>query len=92
MIAAGTRLADLCAKRHDIKPGSGDVHAPYTDRVDASMVPRMSGWFPKPAAATERRVATGRLTINIVEAGSGPAVLLLHGLGWDHSLWNPTIA
>jgi 3-oxoadipate enol-lactonase len=55
------------------------------------MVPRMSGWFPKPAAATERRVATGRLTINIVEAGHGPAVLLLHGLGWDHSLWNPTV-
>jgi 3-oxoadipate enol-lactonase len=52
----------------------------------------MSGWFPKPAGATERRVATGRLTVNIVEAGSGPAVLLLHGLGWDHSLWNPTIA
>jgi 3-oxoadipate enol-lactonase len=55
------------------------------------MVPLMSGWFPKPAAATERRVATDRLTINIVEAGQGPAVLLLHGLGWDHSLWNPTV-
>jgi hypothetical protein len=51
----------------------------------------MSGWFPAPAAATERRVATGRLTMNIVEAGSGPPVLLLHGLGWDHSLWNPTV-
>ncbi|MBX9827189.1 MAG: alpha/beta hydrolase [Xanthobacteraceae bacterium] len=51
----------------------------------------MSGWFPKPAGATERRVATERLTMNIAEAGSGPAVLLLHGLGWDRSLWNPTI-
>ena len=51
----------------------------------------MSGWFPKPAAAVERRIATDRLAINIVETGSGPAVLLLHGLGWDHSLWNPTI-
>lgn len=29
--------------------------------------------------------------MNIVEAGSGPAVLLIHGLGWDHSLWNPTV-
>jgi 3-oxoadipate enol-lactonase len=55
------------------------------------MVPLVSGWFPKPAGATERRVATSRLTMNIVEAGSGPAVLLLHGLGWDHSLWNPTV-
>src|SRR4026208_2382756 len=51
----------------------------------------MSGWFPKPAAAAGRRIATDRLVINIVEAGSGPSVLLLHGLGWDHSLWNPTV-
>src|SRR5215212_10109856 len=85
-MVTGTRLADPFAKRHDIKPGSRDVHAD-----NASMVPRMSGWFPKPAAATERRVATDRLTINLVEAGRGPAVLLLHGLGWDHSLWNPTV-
>jgi 3-oxoadipate enol-lactonase len=55
------------------------------------MVPPMSGWFPKPAGATERRVPTPGLTINIVEAGNGSAVLLLHGLGWDHSLWNPTV-
>src|SRR4029079_16846441 len=51
----------------------------------------MSGWFPTPAGPTERRVPTPRLTINIVEAGSGSAVLLLHGLGWDHSLWSPTV-
>jgi 3-oxoadipate enol-lactonase len=29
--------------------------------------------------------------MNIVEAGSGPPILLIHGLGWDHSLWNPTV-
>jgi 3-oxoadipate enol-lactonase len=52
---------------------------------------RMSGWFPNPSIASERRVVTGRLTMNMVEAGSGPAVLLIHGLGWDHSLWNPTV-
>jgi 3-oxoadipate enol-lactonase len=55
------------------------------------MVARMNGWFPPPSTASARRVATGRLTMHIVEAGSGPAVLLIHGLGWDHSLWNPTI-
>ena len=38
-----------------------------------------------------RRVVTERLTMNIVEAGSGPPVLLIHGLGWDHSLWSPTV-
>jgi pimeloyl-ACP methyl ester carboxylesterase len=82
----GARLADLFLKSHDIGLGSSDVYAFY-----ASTVPPMSGWFPKPAGATERRVATARLTMNIVEAGSGPTVLLLHGLGWDHSLWNPTV-
>ena len=51
----------------------------------------MSGWFPPPGGAAARRVATERLTMNIVEAGRGPTVLLIHGLGWDHSLWNPTI-
>src|SRR5262245_33409969 len=59
---------------------------------DAGMVVRMSGWFPPAAGAVERRVATQRLTMNVVEAGRGRAVLLIHGLGWDHSLWNPTIA
>jgi 3-oxoadipate enol-lactonase len=51
----------------------------------------MSGWFPRPPEATERRITTKRLGMNIVEAGSGPAILLIHGLGWDHSLWNPTV-
>jgi 3-oxoadipate enol-lactonase len=55
------------------------------------MVARMSGWFPLPSGASERRITTDRLTMNIVEAGRGPAVLLIHGLGWDHSLWSPTV-
>jgi pimeloyl-ACP methyl ester carboxylesterase len=55
------------------------------------MVPRMDGWFPDPPNASQRRVATGPLTMNIVGAGSGPAVLLIHGLGRDHSLWSPTL-
>ena len=84
---AGTRLAAPNPDRHDIELGAGGFHAGH-----ANLGPRMSGWFPAPAGATERRVATDRLTINIVEAGSGPVVLLLHGLGWDHSLWNPTVS
>jgi 3-oxoadipate enol-lactonase len=51
----------------------------------------MNGWFPLPSGAAERFVRAGDLTMKIVEAGSGPAVMLLHGLGWDHSLWNPTV-
>jgi 3-oxoadipate enol-lactonase len=55
------------------------------------MVIQMSGWFPAPPGVSRRRVTTDRLTMNIVEGGSGPPVLLIHGLGWDHSLWNPTV-
>jgi pimeloyl-ACP methyl ester carboxylesterase len=55
------------------------------------MVASVSGWFPVPSVASTRRVATERLAMSIVEAGSGPPVLLIHGLGWDHSLWNPTV-
>ena len=54
-------------------------------------VERMSGWFPLPSGTTERLVKAGDLTMKVVEAGEGPAVLLIHGLGWDHSLWNPTV-
>jgi 3-oxoadipate enol-lactonase len=55
------------------------------------MPDQMSGWFPQSASATQRRVRTGSLNMNIVEAGRGRPVLLIHGLGWDHSLWNPSV-
>lgn len=52
----------------------------------------MSGWFSFPDGATAARVHTPRLSMFCVEAGSGPPVVLLHGLGWDSSLWFPTLA
>jgi 3-oxoadipate enol-lactonase len=51
----------------------------------------MDRWFPTPPTASQRLIATWRVVMNVVEAGSGPPVLLIHGLGWDHSLWNPTL-
>jgi 3-oxoadipate enol-lactonase len=51
----------------------------------------MSGWFSFPDGAIAARVHTPRLSIFCVEAGSGPPVVLLHGLGWDSSLWFPTL-
>lgn len=51
----------------------------------------MSGWFAFPDSALARRVATERITMFAVEAGQGPPVVLIHGLGWDASLWHPTI-
>ena len=29
--------------------------------------------------------------MNVVDARRQPPILLIHGLGWDHSLWNPTV-
>ena len=58
----------------------------------------MSGWFPFPDAARAERIRTDRLTMFVVEAGSGvgagegPPVVLIHGLGWDSSLWYPTMS
>ena len=80
-------MATTAISRHKLVVGRS---LPQTR--DASMVVRMSGWFSPVAGAVARRVATQRLTMNVVEAGCGRAVLLIHGLGWDHSLWNPTIA
>jgi 3-oxoadipate enol-lactonase len=79
-------LAGTDSKRHDATFGAEIFHPD-----DAGMAARVSEWFPTPSVASMRRIATKRLTMNIVEAGSGPPVLLIHGLGWDHSLWNPTV-
>lgn len=38
-----------------------------------------------------RLVATNGTELFVTESGSGPAVLLIHGLGWSHALWHQTI-
>jgi pimeloyl-ACP methyl ester carboxylesterase len=40
---------------------------------------------------TERRIPVGRHTLNVAEAGSGPAVLLLHGFPDRWQLWRHQI-
>lgn len=40
----------------------------------------------EPAAAS-RRIDLSRLTMNAFVAGEGRPVVFIHGLGWDHSLW-----
>lgn len=52
----------------------------------------MTGWFEFPDGAVARRIRTGRLAMLAVEAGEGPPVVLIHGLGWDSSLWFPILA
>lgn len=51
----------------------------------------MTGWFPFPDGARAERIRTDRLSMFTVQAGKGPSVVLIHGLGWDSSLWYPTI-
>lgn len=52
----------------------------------------MSGWFPFPDGARAARIRLDQLSMFTVEAGDGPPVVMLHGLGWDSSLWYPTLA
>jgi 3-oxoadipate enol-lactonase len=51
---------------------------------------RMTGWFAFPDQARAARIRTPRIAMFCVEAGQGPPVVLIHGLGWDCSLWYPT--
>ena len=46
---------------------------------------------PSLPGVSERRVAVGDCTLNIAEAGSGPAVLLLHGFPDNWRLWRHQI-
>jgi pimeloyl-ACP methyl ester carboxylesterase len=39
-----------------------------------------------------RAVAVDGLRVHVAEAGSGPALLLIHGLTASHAVWEPTIA
>ena len=52
----------------------------------------MTGWFAFPDHASAVRIRTARLAMFCVEAGKGPPVVCIHGLGWDSSLWYPTMA
>lgn len=34
-----------------------------------------------------RRIHVGNIGLNVADEGDGPAVVLIHGLGWSHALW-----
>jgi len=44
-------------------------------------------WGSMPAGAVDRRVVANGITMRAVEAGTGPTLVLMHGLGWDATLW-----
>lgn len=44
------------------------------------------------AVVHRRSVAVDGLRLHVAEAGSGPALLLIHGLTASHAVWEPTIA
>lgn len=37
---------------------------------------------------TSQSIDVGDIQLHVVTAGEGPAVMFLHGLGWDHHLWD----
>ena len=59
-------------------------------------------WHPLPSLeppvdktnppATSRFVDANGITVHIAESGSGPPLVLLHALGWDHRQWEHHIA
>ena len=46
---------------------------------------------PLPSGASDKTATVFGSKIRYLDAGSGPAVVLLHGLGGDSSHWAPTI-
>ena len=39
--------------------------------------------------AIHRNIDVGDTFLHVTEAGAGPALVFLHGLGWTHALWAP---
>ena len=39
--------------------------------------------------AQHRNISVGDTYLRVAEAGSGPALVFFHGLGWTHALWAP---
>jgi 3-oxoadipate enol-lactonase len=39
-----------------------------------------------------RVVRTNNIRMHVAEAGQGPPLVFMHGLGWDHTLWRPAMA
>jgi 3-oxoadipate enol-lactonase len=48
--------------------------------------------FVEPCSTPARRIDVGGLKMNVVTAGAGRPIVLIHGLGWDHTLWGRQIA
>jgi pimeloyl-ACP methyl ester carboxylesterase len=81
-----TRLAVLCGFLSiGLVPAKGLVTAPHNQQ-------RPEGPFGQtPAGVTDKWTTVFGMKIHYQEAGSGPAVILLHGLGGDASNWAANI-
>jgi 3-oxoadipate enol-lactonase len=44
-------------------------------------------WGSMPPGAVDRHVRTNGITMHAIDAGRGRPLVLLHGLGWDGTLW-----
>jgi 3-oxoadipate enol-lactonase len=47
-------------------------------------------WGSTPSSAIDRQIHTNGITMHVIDAGSGSPLVLLHGLGWDGTLWAST--
>lgn len=51
----------------------------------------MSNSLTKPQEIQARRTQSNGIGMHIVEAGAGPPLTFIHGLGWDHQMWLPAL-
>tara|TARA_R110002110_G_scaffold85816_2_gene223457 strand:+ start:39851 stop:40714 length:864 start_codon:yes stop_codon:yes gene_type:complete len=51
----------------------------------------MASTLEQPQERLARMVQTNGIEMHMAEAGDGPPLTFIHGLGWDHRMWLPAI-
>jgi len=78
--------APVAARAQTARPSQG-VTSPAAG-IEARLAPAVAA---QDAAVADKYATIYGVKIHYLEAGSGPVVILLHGLGGDVSNWTPTI-
>jgi pimeloyl-ACP methyl ester carboxylesterase len=63
----------------------------HTSQLPARSLPQRSRPMPQVTGVTHRYLETGRLRVHVVEAGSGPPLLMLHGWPQHWYAWRKLI-
>jgi pimeloyl-ACP methyl ester carboxylesterase len=92
LVRNSIRILVLAAMLVSFSPGIASAQLRMLDAEIAQKAqPAMPGLPQPPANAVEKDVKVYGQKIHYMEAGSGPAVILLHGLGGDLTNWASTM-